>query len=191
MRALRWALPVVATTLLMSGCSPSPTVSSPATPHADAARTRRFAVNGIKLTAELPAGAQGFHQQAVDSAECGVSTAGIGATTMSGEHDTRPVMLFRSTDTGCPDNEAINGSLPSWGSAQQLPKTAEAVRMGIPKATAMQFDVHYTQCTNSCYGATYRITFVTLGDGRTFYVTTGNVTAAARAELLDSITVRT
>lgn len=189
---LWWAAVAVVTMVVaVSGCTPNDgqaTVTTSTQPNG--LETYQRTINGIDLTVRAPRSIGVFSPEVVSTNDCVPSSAGVGTTTLSGKDDKSAVLRFASIVKGCPDQKASNGMMPSWDNSKQLPNTAVSTHIDIPGATAKQLLVDYTQCTNSCYSATYQILFVTLADGRAFWVTTSNLDPATRRDVIKSITVR-
>ncbi|ROR93982.1 hypothetical protein EDD28_3411 [Salana multivorans] len=93
-----------------------------------------------------------------------------------------------SADGACPDERPLNGRFPSWGAVDQLPQDAVAVDLDVAAgASAYQFTVVYTECTNFCTDYDRPVTFVELADGRTFFTTGYELSDATLTRMVDSI----
>lgn len=88
----------------------------------------------------------------------------------------------------CPDEEAVNGRFPSWGTAEQLPAQVEPVELAI--GNAYRFSVRYGHCTDDCRYDDRPVTFVELPDGSAFFAVGYGVSPDLYEELVKSLRTR-
>lgn len=88
--------------------------------------------------------------------------------------DDAPIITFATTSaaTACPEQDALNGSFPTWASAADLPPEARPI--DVPAAReAHRFALDATVCTNGCTTTVRELALLTLDEGTVLVLSQG------------------
>lgn len=100
----------------------------------------------------------------------------------------RIVAMTTTAEASCPDEEALNGRVPTWGPEDPLP--ADAVPVDVEGAVeAHRFAISYTECTNSCSTMTREVLVAVVDDDVAIMLLTRGVDAATFDRWLGSVEI--
>ena len=168
----------VALCLGAAGCTPQVTF------HERVRVEFRHAAFSLKVPARLGAGRLDRDR---DTGEC-AHEEHVWRRLPSGSSDDDELLFAGAATRGCPERQAVNGAFPTWATADDLPEDAKRVDASV--GTAYRFSLRYTQCTNECYAATYRVYFIELPDGEephSFWLQAAHVDAKTLDQMVASI----
>ncbi|SDH19836.1 hypothetical protein [Agrococcus jejuensis] len=116
---------------------------------------------------------------------CATSSASVSI----GDQDRGHIVAMTTTaDASCPDEEALNGRVPTWGPGDALP--ADAVPVDVAGAVeAHRFAFEYTECTNSCSTMTREVLLAVLDDDVAVMLLTRRVDAATFDRWVESVAI--
>lgn len=190
-RVGRAGIVVAAAALALTGCLPSPS-SPPATPPATPpseptspplAEHLEFVLDDVTVDVAVPGG--GVLGDAANLA--GVCADADEVASMS--NDAGLLLALTSPETACPDVEPMNGQLPTWGSADQLPQEAEEVEAGDGVDAAYRLELTYAEYTNVETSWPTQVALLVLPDGRALQVVGFSVDAADFDAIVDGLVI--
>lgn len=140
-----------------------------------------IALSGRLVLLDLPATAE--VGDVTTQGECATSSA----TVSVGDADGGLLVAMTTTpEAACPDEEALNGRVPTWGPDDPLP--ADAVPVDVAGAIeAHRFAFDYTECTNSCTTMTREVLLAVVDDGLAVMLLTRAVDAATFDRWIESV----
>lgn len=169
------ALLALAGALALAGCVPTP----PPIPDRETA----IAVSGHVVRIDLPPTAE--VGDATTQGACATSSASV---SVGDEAHGQIVAMTVTSETACPDEEALNGRMPTWGPDDAPP--ADAVPVDVEGAvTAARFSVEYTECTNSCSTMTREVLLAVVDDDVAILLVSRSVDAATFDRWIESVEI--
>lgn len=173
---MRLRLPLAAGAVLvlaaLSGCVPLPPDAS--TVQAD--------LGTVQLEATLPGGA--VWRGAAAPSSC--LDAAASWELPGAEH---PIVTIATTSvaTACPEQDALNGSFPTWATPADLPADARPIEVPVA-SEAYRLAISATICTNSCTTTVREAALLVLDEGPVL-VLSQSVSAERFDEILATIRV--